>query len=301
MLVVSATDLTEGQQQQLVEATEQALRAASSAQVRAQGRKALLSGPKKRCGTDVDCLVGLAQLLKTDHALMLSLALVGAELKASAFWVDVARRHTVWRQAKVAPSASVEERARALVDAALPGFLRKGWGGVEIDADAGAIVKANGRRVATTPLEAPLALSEGTHEIDVVYASGAAVLQRVRVEEGERVQVQASFAAMPSAQTGGARSEALQTASFGLWSAGALALAGSFVAGGLARQSTASLRPCEGTDRQSCDSFATAERVRARGQALATTANWMLGVGLVFSLGGAGLYAYDALAPRPAR
>lgn len=295
VLVVSAADLTQGQQQQLVDATEGALREASALKVKDQGRRAVLTGPNKRCGSDVDCLVGLGQALKTDHALMLSLAFVGGELKASGFWVDVARRKATYKQAPAGRSAELDDRATALVEAALPGFLRRGWGGLDIAAEAGAIVKVDGRKVATTPLETPLALSEGEHEVDVVYATGGGVLHRVKIEEGQRHQIDASFAAMPSGDRAAAKSDVLQTVSYGVWSAGAIAVAGSFVAGALAARAASDVRACAGADR-SCTNYLDAQLKLRQSQELAGTANVLLVSGAVLMVGGAGVFAWDLMA-----
>ncbi len=77
-----------------------------------------------------------------------------------------------------------------------------------------------------------------------------------------------------------------------LWSAGALALAGSFIAAGISHQKTDALVRCEGASRE-CTPFSTAQQQLDQARTLATTANWLLGSGAVLAVGGAGLFTFD--------
>jgi hypothetical protein len=86
----------------------------------------------------------------------------------------------------------------------------------------------------------------------------------------------------------------LRAVSFGLWTAGAVLIAGSLVAGSLARQTGAGQNPCAG-DSRSCSTYDTATEHHRQAEAYATTGNALLGTGLVLAAGGVGVFTFDVL------
>jgi hypothetical protein len=90
----------------------------------------------------------------------------------------------------------------------------------------------------------------------------------------------------------GSGSPVVRYVAFGLWSAGAVAIAGSLVAGSLSRQTGAGQNPCTATSR-GCVTLEQATEKSRQAQALASTGNVLLGTGLVLSAAGVGVFTFD--------
>jgi hypothetical protein len=129
-------------------------------------------GAPRRCESG-ECARALAASLPGPAAVLLDLKGSDARLVCEvSFWLDGERRAS--RRAEATPEA-LEAPLRAALEQVLPGWLRRGFGAVAVQAEAGAVVKVDGRVVAARPSE-PLAVPAGVHQVDVVFPSGAAVL-----------------------------------------------------------------------------------------------------------------------------
>ncbi|MFZ5468652.1 MAG: hypothetical protein ACOZIN_04365 [Myxococcota bacterium] len=232
-----------------------------------------------------ECLVQLAKGTGKDFALVLA----PSPRRLEVHWVDVAQGRTSRRVAEGEGEAAV----RALVEAMLPAYARKGWGGLVLDAPLANEVKLDGRPVQLLA-GAPWPVVAGEHTVDVRFPGDEAMLHRLRVPEGERVRLSVSprlaASGEPAARAGDRR---LRLASYGLWSAGALAVAGAFIAGAASRHAAAGLAPCDAT-RRSCLSYDEAFASHQRAQAYARTGDVLLGAGMLVGGAGAGLFFYDA-------
>ncbi|MBI3184474.1 MAG: PEGA domain-containing protein [Myxococcales bacterium] len=283
--VIESAGLGEAQASRVRKAAEVALRELSSfAVAEPKGRLSVRRG----CAGDPSCLSAAARATGADHALLLWLRGGGGRLSVDGYFATGSGK-AAHRRVEDASLDYPEVAAKSLVEALLPAYGRKGWGGLEVEAAAGAKVKLDGRAVGRTPLE-PLAVTASVHSVDVLFPGGEAVLQRLSVGEGERLRLAvAPLSPLPEARAGGRH---LRTAGLGLFGAGALAVAGSLLAGAASRRTAAELAPCEGADR-SCLSYAEAQRKHEQASAYAQTGNILLGTGAALSVAGAGLFAFD--------
>jgi hypothetical protein len=144
-----------------------------------------------------------------------------------------------------------------------------------------------------------LSVPAGAHQLDVVYADGNAVLQRVEVPEGSRTRVDVTHPPEVAATAAPEGNGVIRAVSFGLWSAGAVLIAGSLIAGSLSRQTGAGQNPCAGTSR-TCSTFDVATERHRQAEAYAQTGNVLLGTGLVLAAGGIGVFTFDLVRSRPA-
>lgn len=189
------------------------------------------------------------------------------------------------------PAAAV----KVMLDALLPRWTRLGFSTVVVEAPVDSVVKVDGRRVGLVPLEDVVSLPAGVHDVDVVLPGGEAVLYRPRLTDGARfrVNVDALSATSALAPTEGTAQRAwMRPVSYGLWSAGAVAIAASLVAGGLSRQAGRDLDACGAADRD-CLRLNEAQAVEARAQRYAQTGNILLVGGSVLGAAGAGLFVFD--------
>lgn len=248
----------------------------------------LLSG---RCGAQDACLRAVAAEVKTEHVLVLGVVpRPRGTMDVEVAWVDTVRggvaRRTV---AGVSPLALAKE-LRPVVAALVPAFARKGWGGVV--APGTARLRVDGRM--TEPGEV-VALTAGPHEVDLLLPSGEASLTRERIAEGVRLRLEPRPDFVPQAgESRAPRGKGLRTASYVTFSLGALAIAGSLVAGGLSRGALRDVEPCVGAERD-CTSFPSASPVYEQASRYARTGNVLLGVGAGLATVGAGLFVFDLL------
>ncbi len=278
--VLESHGLSEAQSRTLQRATEVALRELSGFDVR-QARSA-----KRRCASD-DCLKSAARQLGADWALLLS-ARSGAKLSVDGHLVGPEGRVATRKADGDAPEAVV----KAIVESLLPPHARKGWGGLDVEAPPGAHVKIDGRTVGRTPMEA-VPVTASVHAVDVLFPSGQAVLQRVSVPEGARLKLPLHPADGPTTVVEGeGRSRTLRTVSYGLWTAGAMAIAGSLLAGAASRQASSFVRDCRGDERD-CTPYAVALERHQQAESYAQTANVLLVAGGALSAAGVGLFAFD--------
>jgi hypothetical protein len=189
----------------------------------------------------------------------------------------------------------LETAARPALEALLPGWMRKGFGGLRVEAEPGALVKLDGRLAQGKPNE-PQALTAGVHLVDVVFADGRAVLQRVEVTEGQRAQLEVlnQTAAFDTSASATRSTGTLRVVSYATWLAGAAAVAGGLVAGALGRGTAAGLSPCTAQSRD-CATLDTVLERNRQAQAYASTGNVLLGVGGGLLAVGAGLFVIDVV------
>jgi len=185
------------------------------------------------------------------------------------------------------------EALKALFESAVPRWARKGYGGVQVFAPAGAVVKVDGKVFESSRNEI-IPVPVGTHQVDVLFASGEAELSQVEVAAGARVRLEPQPPS-PSLTRAAAPSEslsALRLTSYGSWMGGALLVASGFVAGALSRSTASGSKPCAMTTRD-CITVTQAEERSRLAQSYAQTGNVLLGIGLALAAIGAGLFVLD--------
>lgn len=249
-------------------------------------------GAPRRCEGG-ECARTLAASLPAPAVVLLDLKGSDARLVCEvSFWLDGERRTS--RKAEATPD-SLEAPLRAAVEQVLPGWLRRGFGAVVVQAEPGAVVKVDGRVVAARGSE-PLAVPAGVHQVDVVFASGAAVLQRVEVPESVRVAlaVEPSAALVARAATG---PSPLRYSSYALFMLGAASAAAGFVAGALSRSTAAGLTRCDAPGARECSALADVLRANEQAQQYASLGNVFLVLGASLATLGVGLFAVDTLLP----
>lgn len=291
--VLSTSELNMERQRRLAVAAEVALKELSGFQVEEGGKSDIVPPPpgaRKTCVAETACALELAKSVDSQHVLLLSARVSDGRLQLDGQLVDNANQKAVRKTVEEGNPSEPEAAAKQLVESIIPSWARKGWGGVQVADDADT-VKVDG--VLLTDRKDVLPLPAGRHEIDVLLPGGKAVLQRLDVGEGSRVEVAA--AALPSAEFAEPGKSFVGTtryAGYAAWAAGTVCIAGSFIAGALARQALNDVRACEGADR-TCTSFGDADAARKRGQSYATTGNVLLGVGAGLAITGAGLVTFD--------
>ncbi len=216
-------------------------------------------------------------------------------LEIRAGFADAASGQVVRKVVKGGTPAQPERAVRMVLEAALPAWSRKGKASVAVQAPSDAVVKVDGRRVALVPLPEPLGLAAGAHDIDLLLPSGQAVLYRQRLDAGDRLTLATGPFALPTT-TGEETVLWRRPLAYGLWSAGALAVATSLIYGGLSRRAQTDLQPC-GVQERDCLRVDQAERASARAAGFARTGNVLLVSGGLLAAGGAGVFVFDLLGP----
>lgn len=249
----------------------------------------VLSG---QCGAQDACLRATAAEARTEHVLVLGVVprRQGA-LDVDVAWVDTVRGSVAKRAVVGVPAAGLAKELRPVVAALVPAFARKGWGGLV--APGPARLRVDGRM--TEPGEV-VALTAGPHEVDLLQPSGEATLTRERIPEGVRLRLEPRPDFLPEAGASQApsRGKGLRTASYVTFSVGALAVAGSLVAGGLSRGALRDVEPCEAGQR-ACTAFTTASPAYEQAGRYARAGNVLLGAGAGLVTVGAGLFVFDLL------
>ena len=253
-----------------------------------QAPEGLLSG---RCGAQDACLRAVAAEVKTEHVLVLGVVpRPRGTMDVDVAWVDTVRGAVERRAVAGVVPAALARELRPVVAALVPDFARKGWGGVV--APGTARLRVDGRM--TEPGEV-VALTAGPHEVDLLLPSGEASLTRERIPEGVRLRLEPRPDFLPQAGASRApRGKGLRTASYVTFSLGALAVAGSLVAGGLSRGALRGVEPCAGT-RRDCTRFTAASPVYEQAGRYARTGNVLLGAGAGLTAVGSGLFVFDLL------
>jgi hypothetical protein len=272
--------------------TESALRQLTALSVR-EG-PGLKRGAPKRC--DDDCVQQLVRAQSAVGVVVLILRPLDAKGERVAVELQLWLEGTSLGARRGELSVEgFEPGARPLLEALLPGWARKGFGGVRVEAGRDVVVKVDGRLASARRGEV-FAVPAGLHQIDLVFADGHAVLQRLEVVEGRRVRLEAAdpavFVAGSSAATGPG---ALRITSYGVWMVGAATVAGGLIAGALGKGTAAGLAPCEASTRD-CATLDTVLERNRQAQAYASTGNVLLGVGTGLLAVGAGLFVIDVVA-----
>jgi hypothetical protein len=210
----------------------------------------------------------------------------GATVEVS-FWIEGER---LGLESSEVSLESPDAGLKSALEAVLPAWTKRGWGAMRLETQPGAVVKLDGRPLTPKPGEV-LSVPAGAHQLDVIYADGNAILQRVEVPEGSRTRFDLS---QPPAAVlaAGESSSVLRGVSYGLWTAGAVAIAASLIAGTLSRQTGADQNPCTAESR-SCSTIDVAAERHRQSEAYAHTGNILLGTGLGLASAGVGLFVID--------
>ncbi len=282
--ILDAQGVSEAAVKKVQKSTEALLKKLSGLDV-AEG-PSFKPGPRKAC-PDVACQKAVVDAAGAPAVALLSLrATKGTIAFDLSFWHDGERLSV---EVGDADPEAPEVGLKAALDVALPAWAKRGWGALRLDAQPGAVVKLDGRPSKTGEL---ISVPAGPHQLDVVYADGNAVLQRVDVPEGRRTRIDARTPPAVAAAAAPEGNSALRAVSFGLWTAGAVGISASLVAGSLARQTGAGQNPCAG-DSRTCSTIDVATERQRQAQAYANTGNVLLGTGLALATAGAGLFVFD--------
>jgi len=284
-----ATDAAAGA---VARATEAALREVSTLVL----QPALPASPlAKRCGAeDPGCWVALASKANADYGLVLVADPAGG-LTVDLVLVDLKARKVTQRRFTSPSQDAAAQTARSVLEALVPAFLRRGYGGFLVDLPAGTRLKVDGKVVLAEPSRAPVPVQNGRHEVDLLLSDGTAVLTRADVAEG---QVAALTLKTERPTYGGDRSaenNGLKITSAVLWTAGTAAAAAAFgVAAAANGRATTVFHPCTSTDR----TCVTQQEAITGQQELAQSmllANILLIGGGALAVGGGVVFTFDLL------
>lgn len=271
-------------------ATETALKQVSSLPV-GEG-PAFKKGSPRKCGDD--CARDLAGSLSAAGVVLLDLRAVDGKGDRVAvevqLWVDGERLGLKRGEGSI---EGFEAAVKPVLEALLPAWARKGFGGLKLQNEPGTVVKVDGRLASVKSGEV-LAVTAGVHQVDVVFSEGHAVLQRVQVDEGSRVNVEALSPAEAISGKAPKGTSTLRGVSYGVFVAGAAAIAGGLIAGALGRGTGAGLASCQ-FDKRDCQTLDEVQIKQAQAEAYATTGNVMLGVGSGLAVTGVALFIIDAV------
>ena len=249
--------------------------------------------PRKKCETsDAPCLRDVARATGAAVVVLLWLTPHGDGVSADAMlWLDGERASGV-KSAEIALD-SMDVGLRPLLENVLPGWGKKGWGGLRWPDEDGVTVKVDGRVIAR-PKGDLVAVPAGSHQLDILSTDGTAVLQRIEIPEGSRTRVDAPAAPLAPVGVTAAGNEKLRATSYGLFVGGAAAVAAGFIVGFAGRQTAAGANSCRPDSRECLTFEQAADRQRAA-QGYARTGNVLLGIGFATMVVGLGLFVFDAL------
>lgn len=244
----------------------------------------------RRCADDA-CLQALLSDAQAEHGLFLLVtpAARRGTMEVEATWMEGGEGRPSRRRISGVPAAELKSALRPVLTALMPPYVRKGWGGLVVASDS-ARIRVDGR--ALTPSSAVVPLTAGPHEVDLLLPSGEAALARELVPEGARLRLTPPAEVSAGAMRAASHGKGLRTASYVTFSLGALALAGSLVAGGLSRNALHGIDPCVGADR-TCTRYPDAKAAYDRSDRYARTGNVLLGAGGGLSIVGIGLFVFD--------
>jgi hypothetical protein len=288
--ILDANGVSDAALKRAQRATETALKQVSSLSV-GEG-PAFKKGAPRKCGED--CARDLAGSLSASGVVLLDLRALDKQGDRVAvevqLWVDGERLGLKRGEGSI---EGFETAVKPVLELLLPPWARKGFGGLRLQLEPGAVVKVDGR-LATSKAGEVFAVPAGVHQVDVVFAEGHAVLQRVQVDEGSRVSVEALSPAEAISGKAPRSMSALRGVSYGVFVAGAAAIAGGLIAGSLGRGTADGLASCQG-DKRDCQTLEVVQARQAQSEAYATTGNVMLGVGSGLAATGVALFIIDAL------
>lgn len=287
--ILDGQGVSDAQLKRAQRVTESALKQVSSLPV-GEG-PAFKKGAPKRC---VDCARDLVSSLSAAGVVLLDLRSLDSKSDRVAIevqlWIDGQRVGSKRGEGSI---EGFETAVRPVLEVLLPAWARKGYGGLRLELEPGAVVKVDGR-LASGKAGDVVAVPAGVHQVDVVFAEGHAVLQRVQVDEGARVNVAALSPAEAVSGSAPKGMSTLRGVSYGVFVAGAAAIAGGLIAGALGRGTGEGLASCQG-DKRDCATLDVVQARQAQAEAYATTGNVMLGVGAGLAGVGVGLFIIDAV------
>lgn len=288
--VLDATGVSDGSVRRVQRATEAALKQVSSLAV-GEG-PAFKKGAPKRCGDD--CAAQLASSVSAAGVVLLELRALDKSGERVAvevqLWIDGEKVGAKRGEGTV---DGFGEAVKPALEALLPAWARKGFGGLRLQVEPGTVVKVDGR-LATARAGEVFAVPAGVHQVDVVFSEGHAVLQRLEVAEGSRVKVEAQSPEEAISGKAPKSMSALRGVSYGTFVAGAAVLAGGLIAGAAGRGTAAGLSSCSG-DVRDCAPLTEVQRRQAESESYAATGNVMVGVGSGLAATGVVLFLIDAL------
>jgi hypothetical protein len=291
--VLDANGVSDASPRRLQRMTEAALRQSSGLAV-SEG-PAWKKGAPKRCGSADDCARDLAASLGSTAAVLLDLKpgegkgdRVAVEVQ---LWVDGER---VGSKKGEGTLDGFETAVKPVIEGLLPAWARKGFGALQVELEPGAVLKVDGRLVGAKS-GSLVSVVAGTHQVDVVFSGGHALLQRLEVAEGNRVKVEVTSPAQAVNTRRPTGTTVLRGVSYGVFIAGTAAIAGGLVAGALGRGTGRDLSSCMG-DNRTCATLDSVLEKQAQAEAYASTGNVLLGIGTGLAITGAGLFVIDVLA-----
>lgn len=247
-------------------------------------------GAPRRC-EGAECARALVASLEVPGVALLELK--GSDTRIVfelSFWLDGERQGS--RKGETPPDA-LEPSLKAAVEQLLPGWLRKGFGAMAVQVEGGSVVKVDGRVIAARNGDL-VAVPAGAHQVDVVFPSGNAVLQRLEVPEAGRVALAVEPQAALTARASSGPT-ALRYGSYGLVMLGAATAAAGFVAGALSKSTGVGLTRCDTPEARDCSALADVLRANQQAQQYASFGNLLLVLGAAAAALGVSLFVVDTL------
>ena len=293
VVVMDAQGLPDASVRRLHKAATEGLKQLSALPV---GEGLEWKGPKKSCPKDdLGCQRDKVKAAQAPGVLALWVKGNSDGLTLDAvFWLDGERASST-RQAP-ADLDALADGLRPLLESTLPGWMRKGWGGLRLaeEPPAGSVLKLDGRVLGKTKSDV-VSVTAGPHQLDVLLPDGSSVLQRVEVQEGSRTRVEVLRPELTPTVTSKASSfSTLRAASYALWMVGSATLLSAFIVGFVGRQTANGQSPCTLTTRE-CVTYEMASEQQRKAAGYASIATALLVTGLVVSVAGAGLFTFDVL------
>jgi hypothetical protein len=143
------------------------------------------------CALERDCLLRAGEEAHVDAVVGLRATLEGKKVAFELLWVASdarglsAENKVLLARTLVALEAGVRDGVRK----AIPDYARKGLGALTVLAEAGAEIQVDGRVAGTAPMAAPLVLSAGIHQVEVVTPTHQRVTRSAEVLEARKAQV----------------------------------------------------------------------------------------------------------------
>lgn len=251
------------------------------------------------CSLDYDCLLRVAQAAGVDAVLGIrAIPEARRTLSLEILWVAADAKGLPGESEKAVARTpqALSAGVRSSLKKVLPGYARKGKGGINVLAEPGSDILVDGQKLGVAPLSAPLVVSRGQHRVDVITPAKDRVSQNVDVIEGRKTLVD-----MPSPHLdltvapeppGPPPGSSLKLASYGVAGAAVLTLAAGLFFGaqtmslnGQIRDGTCSGVPCSGALTQ-----VAARDLQNRAQGSATVANISVSTGLFLGVGAGALF-----------
>lgn len=277
--------LPEAQAAQLARTAESLLRETSSLALQPALPPSVIS---KRCGKeDPDCWVALAARAGTDYGLVMVMDPMGG-LSAEVVMVDLRARRLTERRLTAPSVEGAGNALRAAIDALVPPYLRRGFGGLQVELPAGARLKVDGKVVLTQPSRTPVPVQSGRHEVDLLLPSGQAVLQRAEVSEGQTSALQLQLAPPAEVQRS---NDALLATSAALWSAGTVSVVGALLLSAVVNFRVQQVQSC--ATASDCPTQGAADQERQSANQLTGVANGMMAGGAVLAGVGGAIFVFD--------